>query len=62
MKPLGKAMKYSQFQNQGEKGTLYLYLVNYHDTLQQVFLLLKRFFEMDSGVTYTQIDILSGNK
>ena len=32
MKPLGKTMKISQFQNQGEKGTLSSFLVNYRDT------------------------------
>ena len=32
MKPLGKAMKIYQFQNQGEKGTLSSFLVNYRDT------------------------------
>ena len=34
MKPLGKTMKIGQFQNQGEKGTLFSFLVNYRDTPQ----------------------------
>ena len=32
VKPLGKAMKIGRFQNQGEKGTLSSFLVNYYDT------------------------------
>ena len=32
VKPLGKAMKIGRFQNQGEKGTLSSFLVNYCDT------------------------------
>ena len=34
MEPLGKTMKIGQFQNQGEKGTLFSFLVNYRDTPQ----------------------------
>ena len=32
MKPFGKAMKIGQFQNQGEKGILSSFLVNYSGT------------------------------
>ena len=34
MEPLGKTMKIGQFQNQGEKETLFSFLVNYRDTPQ----------------------------
>ena len=54
MKPLGKAMKIGQFQNQGEKGTLSSYLVNYRDTPHSATGAspAQIFFDIDTKVTY----------
>ena len=47
-------MKTGQFQNQGEKGTLSSFLLNYSDTLYSATGLspAQMLFEMDTGVTY----------